>query len=64
VHGTKVYFVGVGPKGPALKMFLDIKRKKKKKKVLIQAMKFYYSWRREEKQIYIILFRALSKFPM
>lgn len=36
------------------------------KKVLIQSMKFYSSSLQggEEKQIYIILFRALSKFPM
>jgi hypothetical protein len=30
VHGTGVYSVGVGPKGPALERFLDIKKKKKK----------------------------------
>jgi hypothetical protein len=28
VHGTGVYFAGVGPKGPALERFLDIKKKK------------------------------------
>jgi hypothetical protein len=28
VHGTGVYSVGVGPKGPALEKFLDIKKKK------------------------------------
>jgi hypothetical protein len=28
VHGTGVYSVGVGPKGPALERFLDIKKKK------------------------------------
>jgi hypothetical protein len=27
VHGTGVYSVGVGPKGPALERFLDIKKK-------------------------------------
>jgi hypothetical protein len=32
VHGTGVYSAGVGPKGPALERFLDIKKKKKKKK--------------------------------
>jgi hypothetical protein len=31
VHGTGVYSAGVGPKGPALERFLDIKKKKKKK---------------------------------
>jgi hypothetical protein len=30
VHGTGVYSAGVGPKGPALERFLDIKKKKKK----------------------------------
>jgi hypothetical protein len=29
VHGTGVYSAGVGPKGPALERFLDIKKKKK-----------------------------------
>jgi hypothetical protein len=28
VHGTGVYSAGVGPKGPALERFLDIKKKK------------------------------------
>ena len=32
MHGTGVYFVGVGLKGPALERFLDIKKKKKKEK--------------------------------
>jgi hypothetical protein len=32
VHGIGVYSAGVGPKGPALERFLDIKKKKKKKK--------------------------------
>jgi hypothetical protein len=32
VHGSEVYFVGVGPKGPALSRFPVIKRLKKKKK--------------------------------
>jgi hypothetical protein len=27
VHGTGVYSAGVGPKGPALERFLDIKKK-------------------------------------
>jgi hypothetical protein len=31
VHGTGVYSAGVGPNGPALERFLDIKKKKKKK---------------------------------
>jgi hypothetical protein len=30
VHGTGVYSAGVGPKGPALERFLDIKKKKKR----------------------------------
>jgi hypothetical protein len=30
VHGTGVYYAGVGPKGPALERFPDIKKKKKK----------------------------------
>jgi hypothetical protein len=30
VHGTGVYSARVGPKGPALERFLDIKKKKKK----------------------------------
>jgi hypothetical protein len=29
VHGTGVYSAGVGPKGPALKRFPDIKKEKK-----------------------------------
>jgi hypothetical protein len=29
VHGTGVYSAGMGPKGPALERFLDIKKKKK-----------------------------------
>jgi hypothetical protein len=32
VHGTGVYSAGVGPKGPALERFPDIKNKKNKKK--------------------------------
>ena len=32
VHETEVYFVGVGPKSPALERFPNIKKKKKKKK--------------------------------
>jgi hypothetical protein len=32
VHGTGVYSAGVGPKGPALERFLDIKKKKKSMK--------------------------------
>jgi hypothetical protein len=32
VHGTGVYSAGVGPKGPALERFLDIKKKKRKRK--------------------------------
>jgi hypothetical protein len=31
VHGTVVYFARVGPKGPALERFPNIKFKKKKK---------------------------------
>jgi hypothetical protein len=31
VRGTEVYSAGVGPKGPALERFLDIKKKKRKK---------------------------------
>jgi hypothetical protein len=31
VHGTGVYSAGVGPKGPALERFPDIKKKKKKR---------------------------------
>jgi hypothetical protein len=31
VHGTGVYSAGVGPKGPALERFLDIKKKKLKR---------------------------------
>jgi hypothetical protein len=31
VYGTEVYSAGVGPKGPALERFLDIKKKKKKR---------------------------------
>jgi hypothetical protein len=34
VHGTGVYSVGVGPKGPALERFLDIKKKKGSSKTL------------------------------
>jgi hypothetical protein len=34
VHGTGAYSTGVGPKGPALERFLNIKKKKKKKKFL------------------------------
>jgi hypothetical protein len=30
VHGTRVYSAGVGPKGPALERFPDIKKKKKR----------------------------------
>jgi hypothetical protein len=30
VHGTRVYSARVGPKGPTLERFLDIKKKKKK----------------------------------
>jgi hypothetical protein len=30
VHEIGVYSAGVGPKGPALEKFLDIKKKKKK----------------------------------
>jgi hypothetical protein len=33
VHGTRVYSAGVGPKGPALERFPDIKNLKKKKKM-------------------------------
>jgi hypothetical protein len=29
VHGIGVYSAGVGPKGPAMERFLDIKKKKK-----------------------------------
>jgi hypothetical protein len=29
VHGTEVYSAGVGPNGPALERFSDIKKKKK-----------------------------------
>ena len=28
MHGTGIYSVGVGPKGPALERFSDIKKKK------------------------------------
>jgi hypothetical protein len=35
VHGTGVYSAGVGPKGPALERFLDIKKKKKKDKLKV-----------------------------
>ena len=32
MHGTGIYFAGVGPKDPALERFPDIKKKRKKKK--------------------------------
>jgi hypothetical protein len=31
VHGARVYSAGVGPKGPVLERFLDIKKKEKKR---------------------------------
>jgi hypothetical protein len=44
VHGTGVYSAGVGPKGPALERFLDIKKKKKKiiRKYIYASFSFAY----------------------
>jgi hypothetical protein len=44
VHGTGVYSAGVGPKGPALERFLDIKKKKKFKCTDYMIAKFTF-WR-------------------
>jgi hypothetical protein len=41
VHGIGVYFAGVGPKGPALERFLDIKKKKKNE---LKSFNTLYLW--------------------
>jgi hypothetical protein len=45
VHGTEVYSVGVGPKGPALERFPNIKKNKKNKNKIKKKSKscFYVS---------------------
>jgi hypothetical protein len=52
VHGTGVYSAGVGPKGPALERFLDIKKNKCA----------FYSWLAENfgQALYPVLQRLLS----
>jgi hypothetical protein len=39
VHGTGVYSARVGPKGPALERFLDIKKKRALKQSLLVALR-------------------------
>jgi hypothetical protein len=46
MHGIGIYSAGIGSKGPALKRFLDIKKKKKKKKDI--HIMFFSLWEFQE----------------
>jgi hypothetical protein len=46
VHGTGVYSAGVGPKGPALERFLDIK------KILLVLRRLWLETTFEESEVF------------
>jgi hypothetical protein len=63
VHGTRVYFAGVGPKGPALERFPDIKyiynREGKKRRYV--SIKYIYN--REGKKRRYVSRKVIYNFP-
>jgi hypothetical protein len=44
VHGTRVYSAGVGPNGPALERFSDIKKKIIKYTILVLSFIFHFTF--------------------